>query len=199
MGEGGKGGGGGQGRHGQKPYDLLVSVLKKKLTKDMRRTGVDAQKAGRERKRLQRHTQKDMLNKCLKRCLKCGSRSKTRTSTQSKYFHAKKWYLKGGGGGGGGRERELPVFFICSVYLLFPHKMRYGREDERTFCLLSLFPSSFCFCPGLRVGLVSSDHARQFSNQCDICEVAKVVHVNWSDHHCNWSDTPLSMPLLQLH
>lgn len=95
----GKGAGGGQGRHGQKPYDLLVSVLKKIKNKDMRRTGVDAQKAGRERKRLQRHTQKDMLNKCLKRCLKCGSRIKTCTSTQSKYFHAKKWYLKGGGGG----------------------------------------------------------------------------------------------------
>ena len=70
------------------------------------------------------------------------------------------------------------------------------RERERTFRLLSLFPPSFCFCHGLRVGLVASDHARQSSNQCDICEVAKVVHVNWSHRHCNWSDKQLSIPLL---
>ena len=35
----------------------------------------------------------------------------------------------------------------------------------------------------------SSDCARHFLNQCDIYEVAKMVHSNRSDDHCNWSNT----------
>ena len=41
-----------------------------------------------------------------------------------------------------------------------------------------------------------SDHARQFSNQCDI---NKVVYENWSDGHCNQSDTQLSALVLELY
>ena len=33
---------------------------------------------------------------------------------------------------------------------------------------------------------------RQFSNWCDIKKVAKMVHCNWSDNHCNLSDPQLS-------
>ena len=38
-------------------------------------------------------------------------------------------------------------------------------------------------------GCLDNDHARQLSNWCDICKVAKVVHRNWSDNNCNRSDT----------
>ena len=38
-------------------------------------------------------------------------------------------------------------------------------------------------------GCLDRDHARQLSNWCDISKVAKVVHGNWSDYHCNRSDT----------
>ena len=38
----------------------------------------------------------------------------------------------------------------------------------------------------------------QFSNQCDRCKMLKVVHGNQSDHHCNLSDTQLSIPQLYI-
>ena len=34
----------------------------------------------------------------------------------------------------------------------------------------------------------TSDNTKHFSKQCEICEVVKLVHRNWSDSHCNWSD-----------
>ena len=43
------------------------------------------------------------------------------------------------------------------------------------------------------------DHARHFSNRCDIRKVAEVIHKNWSDNHCNWSYTRPSNPLLELY
>ena len=52
---------------GKKPYDLLVSVLKKVIKRcEKDRSGCPEGREG-ERKGLQRQTQKDMLNKCLKR------------------------------------------------------------------------------------------------------------------------------------
>ena len=36
---------------------------------------------------------------------------------------------------------------------------------------------------------VFGDRARLFSNLRDIYKVAKVVHLNWLDNHCNRSDT----------
>ena len=43
------------------------------------------------------------------------------------------------------------------------------------------------------------DCARQFSNQYDICRALKMVHGNWSDSHCNQSDTRPSVILLELY
>ena len=43
-----------------------------------------------------------------------------------------------------------------------------------------------------------SGRARLFSNQCDCCEVAKVVDGNRSDNQRNWSDTQPSILLLEL-
>ena len=42
----------------------------------------------------------------------------------------------------------------------------------------------------------TSDCARHFSNWCDICKEANVVYGNWSDNHCNQSDTQSSILLL---
>ena len=36
---------------------------------------------------------------------------------------------------------------------------------------------------------MTGDRAGQFSNRCDVYKVAKVVYGNWSDNHCNESDT----------
>ena len=44
-----------------------------------------------------------------------------------------------------------------------------------------------------------SDYARHFSKWCDIYNVAKVVHRDWLDNHCNWSDTLPSILLLELY
>ena len=39
----------------------------------------------------------------------------------------------------------------------------------------------------------------RFLNQCGIYKVVKVVHTNWSDNHCNQSDTWPSILLLELY
>ena len=46
------------------------------------------------------------------------------------------------------------------------------------------------------VTTTTSDCARHFSNWCDICKEANVVCGNWSDNHCNQSDTQSSILLL---
>ena len=48
-------------------------------------------------------------------------------------------------------------------------------------------------------GSWSSDRARHFSNRCASYKVARVVHGNRSDNHCNRSDTRSSVLLQELH
>ena len=43
------------------------------------------------------------------------------------------------------------------------------------------------------------DHPEHFSNWCSIYKVVKVVHGNWSDNQCNWSDTQPSILILELY
>ena len=47
------------------------------------------------------------------------------------------------------------------------------------------------FCPGevQNTGSLFGDRTWHFANRCDIYKVAKVVHGNWSDNHCNWFNT----------
>ena len=47
--------------------------------------------------------------------------------------------------------------------------------------------------------VLTSDRARQFSNRRDIYNVAKAVHGNRSDSHCNWSETRTSVLLVELY
>ena len=54
------------------------------------------------------------------------------------------------------------------------------------------------YCPGQHTDCYVSlarDHARHFSNRCNNHKVAKVVHGNQSDNHCNRSDPQLSILL----
>ena len=57
---------------------------------------------------------------------------------------------------------------------------------------------ALCGCGHYRI-VLDSDHPRQFSNRCNICKVAKVVHREQSENHCNQSDSWLSKLLPELY
>ena len=66
----------------------------------------------------------------------------------------------------------------CSSYLsqgVWLLWITIASEPQAYYCLMPATPSRF-FC---------SDSARHFSNRREIYEVAKVVHGNRSDNHCN--------------
>ena len=77
------------------------------------------------------------------------------------------------------RGRTYP----CKVSLL--RQLEYRKSDHNLF--------------GHCCWLWFSDHARHYSNLCDINKVVKVVHRNQSDSHWNQSSTWPSVLLLELY
>ena len=104
---------------------------------------------------------------------------------------------------------------LCHLYS-FPHiSQPFSPCMTPIFCCeVSVIsqPFSQCMAHTLLLGIKSwstimsvhdpyvvSDRTRHFTKQGVVYKVMKVVHGNLTDDHCNWSDTQLSVLLLELY